>query len=377
YYMQDDLGSPMLFTDEEGEIREKYGYDEFGQSLFDYPKGQLQPFGFTGYQMDEAGGLYFAQARRYDAETGRFVSEDFIKGFIEAPFTLNNYGYCWNRPLDLVDLNGLWPSWNDVKNTISNAGTAIVDGVKEVGDLVSGFYAEHKEVIDTVGKVALTTIAVAGVAAITVATGGTATAVISSAIVGAGLEVGAQAADNYFQGNDVFDIHNYSINDILISTVTGAVTGGWGSYIYEAEKAGEIAKKTANILKVVGNGIIAGVSTGISAKVDNPDISHNDLFSRMGLAALLGGVTTLLGERLDDSGISKFLKKMNKFAYNSAKNYLNTPRGKQGIFRLIWTALLYRGGSAVYTVGSSYISRLLNNLYEKYLDGKEEKECIE
>ena len=59
--------------------------------------------------MDVAGGLYFAQARRYDASTGRFVSEDKVKGFADAPFTLNPYSYCWNKPMELVDLNGLYP----------------------------------------------------------------------------------------------------------------------------------------------------------------------------------------------------------------------------------------------------------------------------
>ena len=32
-----------------------------------------------------------------------------IKGFISMPFTLNQYGYCWNWPLDYVDLDGLQP----------------------------------------------------------------------------------------------------------------------------------------------------------------------------------------------------------------------------------------------------------------------------
>lgn len=80
--------------------------------------------------MDEAGGLYFAQARRYDAGLGRFISEDFIKGFIEAPFTLNNYGYCWNRPLDLVDLDGLLPTWVKVAGTVvAVAAIAVVAAV--------------------------------------------------------------------------------------------------------------------------------------------------------------------------------------------------------------------------------------------------------
>ncbi len=69
----------------------------------------MQPFGYTGYQMEAAGGLYFAQARRYDAENGRFISEDKLSGFTSAPFTLNRYNYCWNQPMDYVDLNGRCP----------------------------------------------------------------------------------------------------------------------------------------------------------------------------------------------------------------------------------------------------------------------------
>ena len=118
YYLQDDLGSPMQLMNEEGEIRETYGFDEFGLNLNYHPEKQIQPFGYTGYQMEAAGGLYFAQARRYDAGAGRFISEDFLKGFISAPFTLNHYGYCWNRPLDFVDLDGQAPTWLKVVGTV-------------------------------------------------------------------------------------------------------------------------------------------------------------------------------------------------------------------------------------------------------------------
>lgn len=109
YYLQDDLGSPMQLMGEEGEIRETYGFDEFGLKLDDRPEKQMQPFGYTGYQVEAAGGLYFAQARRYDAGAGRFVSEDKIPGKIIEPISLNRYGYCWNNPLILVDFDGYKP----------------------------------------------------------------------------------------------------------------------------------------------------------------------------------------------------------------------------------------------------------------------------
>ena len=118
FYFQDDLGSPMRLTDETGRSEEAYGFDEFGNNIRtakDIFQDSMQSFGFTGYQMDGAGGLYFAQARRYDAGAGRFVSEDILKGHIAVPYTMNHYNYCWNRPMDLVDLNGKFPSWRDLK----------------------------------------------------------------------------------------------------------------------------------------------------------------------------------------------------------------------------------------------------------------------
>ena len=118
FYFQDDLGSPMRLTDETGRSEEAYGFDEFGNDIRtakDIFQDSMQSFGFTGYQMDGAGGLYFTQARRYDAGAGRFVSEDFLKGHIAVPYTMNHYSYCWNRPMDLVDLNGKFPSWRDLK----------------------------------------------------------------------------------------------------------------------------------------------------------------------------------------------------------------------------------------------------------------------
>ena len=68
--------------------------------------GSLQPFGYTGYQYDRTAGTYYAQAREYRAELGRFAAVDTIKGFTMAPYTLNEYGYCRNNPEKYVDLNG-------------------------------------------------------------------------------------------------------------------------------------------------------------------------------------------------------------------------------------------------------------------------------
>ncbi len=116
YYLSDELGSPLrvLYRNGNGDA---YGYDEFGVDLYDpeaeqyggkrYSRqGERQPFGYTGYRHDDISGTYFAQAREYQPEVGRFVAEDVIKGRGAMPRTLNQYGYCLGNPLRYVDFNG-------------------------------------------------------------------------------------------------------------------------------------------------------------------------------------------------------------------------------------------------------------------------------
>lgn len=117
YTLSDELGSPLrvLYRNGYGDI---YGYDEFGKDLFDsdfkeyhnskYTKqGQKQPFGYTGYRFDDVSETYFAQAREYRPDMGRFTAEDIIRGNCSRPEKLNQYKYCLNNPFKYVDLNGM------------------------------------------------------------------------------------------------------------------------------------------------------------------------------------------------------------------------------------------------------------------------------
>ena len=104
-YLQDELGSTVRLLEQGEESQTIYGYDEFGEDTYG-TQGHLQPFGYTGYRYDNVADTYFAQAREYVAVVGRFAGEDWIKGSIERPFSLNQYGYCLGNPLTLIDCNG-------------------------------------------------------------------------------------------------------------------------------------------------------------------------------------------------------------------------------------------------------------------------------
>ena len=265
----------------------------------------MQSFGFTGYQMDGAGGLYFAQARRYDAGAGRFISEDLIKGHTAVPYTMNHYSYCFNRPMDLVDLNGMWPSLKDIGNgiestissvveTVSDVTQSVVEGIKETAtnviDATNDFYAEHKETIDTVAKVvvAASTVATigivaAGIATASVATGGACLAVLAAVGVSAGIGGVSGGVTNVTTGGSF-------INGFVGGSINGALT------------AAIVCVKPADIFlaNFVGGSVGTAITEGLNA-LDDPENANSwpkiaVLSVATGLAqAGVGKVGNLLG----------------------------------------------------------------------------------
>jgi len=106
-YLHDDLGSPVRLVGGASSEQDVFAYDEFG-TQFGTTSPAKQPFGFTGYQFDSVANTHFAQARQYSSSTGRFISQDLVSGFTVQPQSLNPYLYCWNQPMDFVDLDGLF-----------------------------------------------------------------------------------------------------------------------------------------------------------------------------------------------------------------------------------------------------------------------------
>ena len=92
FYHTDHLGSTVLVTDEAGDTVWSSEYTPFGKIAFE--EGILKKAAkFTGKDMDEDTGLYYFNARWYDSELGRFISEDPIKHQYVEKFnrTYNKY----------------------------------------------------------------------------------------------------------------------------------------------------------------------------------------------------------------------------------------------------------------------------------------------
>ena len=78
-------------------------YDAFGNIAYETPNAAAPRFTYTGQQLDAATGLYNYRARWYDAEMGRFMSQD-PAGFSAGDANL--YRYTGNDPVNSTDPTG-------------------------------------------------------------------------------------------------------------------------------------------------------------------------------------------------------------------------------------------------------------------------------
>ncbi len=101
------MGSANILTDRTGALVRHYEYHAFGKARYDDAACTFNVSNrYTGQIFDEDTGLYYYNARYYDAELGRFIQPDTIVPDPFAPQTLNRYSYCNNNPLNYIDPSG-------------------------------------------------------------------------------------------------------------------------------------------------------------------------------------------------------------------------------------------------------------------------------
>ena len=69
---------------------------------------------------------------------------DTIKGAATAPYTLNEYGYCWNNPMNLADRDGAWPQW------IGDAGEIVKNELNPFYGKAAEVWKENIFGVDTI-----------------------------------------------------------------------------------------------------------------------------------------------------------------------------------------------------------------------------------
>ncbi|MHB9095942.1 MAG: RHS repeat-associated core domain-containing protein, partial [Eubacteriales bacterium] len=114
YYLHDGLGSVTQLVRPNGEVRDHYGYDEYGVPA---PGAKLSEdgrnvnhntFGYTGELWDEEDNLLYLRSRYYMPEVGRFINRDTFPGYTANPLSMHKYAYVENNSVNFVDPSGNW-----------------------------------------------------------------------------------------------------------------------------------------------------------------------------------------------------------------------------------------------------------------------------
>ena len=105
-YHKDIQGSTTSLVKEDGSADATYRYTDFGETTINGDNKAENEVCYTGGIYDHSTGLYYLNARYYNPEDGRFVTEDTYRGETAKPETGHLYAYCANNPVNYVDPSG-------------------------------------------------------------------------------------------------------------------------------------------------------------------------------------------------------------------------------------------------------------------------------
>ena len=105
-YHKDIQGSSTSLVKEDGSADATYRYTDFGETTINGDNKAENEVCYTGGIYDQSTGLYYLNARYYNPEDGRFVTEDTYRGENDKPDTQHLYVYCANNPINHVDPRG-------------------------------------------------------------------------------------------------------------------------------------------------------------------------------------------------------------------------------------------------------------------------------
>jgi RHS repeat-associated protein len=133
YYIYNGHGDVAGLTDASGALAKTYRYDAFGNEVSPVAT-DTNPFRYAGQYYDLETNTYYNQARYYNPTTGRFLSEDSFRGYLDNPLSLNLYTYCGNNPVRYYDPDGHF--WKEIGDGLKWAGGKIYDGASVAASAV-------------------------------------------------------------------------------------------------------------------------------------------------------------------------------------------------------------------------------------------------
>lgn len=105
FYQYDTIGSTVSLSDKDGNLKNKYAYDDFGNLAVNSTETVANPFKYVGRfgVMTDTPDLLYMRARYYMPSVGRFINKDPI-GLRGG---MNLYGYVGGNPIGRIDPTGL------------------------------------------------------------------------------------------------------------------------------------------------------------------------------------------------------------------------------------------------------------------------------
>ena len=105
-YNKDIQGSTSSLVKGDGSADATYQYTDFGETTIQGDDQAKNEVCYTGGIYDQSTELYYLNARYYNPEDGRFMTENSYRGEIMNPETGHLYVYCANNPVNYADPSG-------------------------------------------------------------------------------------------------------------------------------------------------------------------------------------------------------------------------------------------------------------------------------
>ena len=344
-------GSTTAIVGANGALQKGYSYDVFGSLEESGNVSFLNEVTFTGSVTDTSTGLQYMNARFYDPNTGRFISQDSYSGNPYDPWTQHLYTYCGNNPTNMVDPTGHFfvtalivgaaigcavglglVGYSDYKDD-----GEIFNGSKTVGDYVKG-----AAVGTVIGAAAGATVGYAVAGAAATASLGTAGTMAFNAgyagVVGMGTNAAYQAATKGIDNVDCTEVTGSGLKSAAMAVVSTGVSTLLKGSGTGAAKGGSPKQTNSGIPsqpKVVNNPEVKAPYQVKSSQVTdvwddflgsnqtniNPRtglVDNNRIFSLDGTRSIRFG-----NHEMSSMGTTKFHFHQEEWVYDAVDNVIN------------------------------------------------------
>ena len=174
-YTKDTQNSTESIVKSDGMLAAAYTYTDFGETAELTGSNFDNEICYTGAVYDAKSGLYYMNARYYDPENGRFMSQDTYRGELDELDQWHLYAYCANNPINYIDPTGhfvvrrwmvslpvdviltVYPVGFSFKvfNTFKKAGKAFIRGACKTNEVLRKYkslYVKYNRAMNNTGQ---------------------------------------------------------------------------------------------------------------------------------------------------------------------------------------------------------------------------------